>query len=152
MCSSNWHTQTCPMAAEYADFKTLSRVGIEVEPSIYYQLDHRLQKSNHSSNSARSEQQDTLTKALGLNHPMHCFLYACLMLKTNFHLNIAKSLWIMLYFMYYTLCVSPRRKHWWSNGDDSWTSHHSCPAATAEQSWGLKSISCHISWNRTLST
>ena len=42
-------------------------------------------------------------KALGLNHPMHCFLYACLMLKTNFHLNIAKSLWIMLYFMYYTL-------------------------------------------------
>ena len=27
------------------------------------------------------------------------------MLKTNFHLNIAKSLWIMLYFMYYTLSV-----------------------------------------------
>ena len=42
-------------------------------------------------------------KALGPNHLMDCFLYACLMLKTNFHLNIAKSLWVMLYFMYYTL-------------------------------------------------
>ena len=29
----------------------------------------------------------------------------CLVLKTNFHLNIAMSLWIMLYFMYYTLSV-----------------------------------------------
>ena len=53
--------------------------------------DHRLQKSNHSSNSARSEQQDTLTKALRPNHPMDCFLYACLLLKTNFHLKIAMS-------------------------------------------------------------
>ena len=39
--------------------------------------DHRLQKSNDSSNSASSsEQQDTLMKALGPNHPMDCFLYA----------------------------------------------------------------------------
>ena len=39
--------------------------------------DHRLQKSNHSSNSARSsEQQGTLMKALGPNHPMDGFLYA----------------------------------------------------------------------------
>ena len=73
MCSSNLHTQNCPIAAEYADFKTLSRGGIGVEPPIYYQLDHGLQKCNHSSNCARSEQQDNLTKAFGLNHPMDCF-------------------------------------------------------------------------------
>ena len=38
--------------------------------------DHKLQKSNHSSNSAKSsEQQDMLMKALGPTHPVDCFLY-----------------------------------------------------------------------------
>ena len=36
--------------------------------------DHKLQKSNHSSNSARSsEQQDMLMKALGPTYPIDCY-------------------------------------------------------------------------------
>ena len=74
--------------------------------------DHRLQKSNHSSNSARSsEQQDTLTKDLGPNHPMNCFLYAMSSAQNLFssqHSNepVEYAICYLLYTL--SLCVSPR--------------------------------------------
>ena len=71
LCATGIGTLNYRMAAEYTDFKTLSRVGSGINLFSY----HKFQKSNRSSNSARSsEQQDTLMKALGSTHSIRLLL------------------------------------------------------------------------------